>query len=223
MTESIEHASDCAVHNEPAMPAGACDCRTMTTTEQRERVVAAAKKATPGDWVIRPEPPNEGQHRRLISANIKADGSPNDGETLNGGIYVVETKGRDALANALFVSAANPAFVLSLVADLEEAEAESRRRGVKIIEMVEHAGAHLCRAEAAEQALSAQQQENERLREAAQDVINQRFSTYRGRGGREIGVQDDNGEKVWLVPHDPLYALEAALQAPHSQGGEGNG
>lgn len=24
--ESCEHASDCAVHNEPALPAGPCDC-----------------------------------------------------------------------------------------------------------------------------------------------------------------------------------------------------
>lgn len=154
----------------------------MTTTEQRERVVAAAKKATPGDWVIRPEPPNEGQHRRLISANIKADGSPNDGETLNGGIYVVETKGRDAIANALFVSAANPAFVLSLVADLEEAEADRDHwKGLADEHALFDAETDLAfkdldaQIETQTAALSTLQQENERLREVdiqRVDVIN---------------------------------------------------
>lgn len=50
------------------------------------------------------------------------------------------------------------------------------------------------------------------LQAAASDVLAQRFSTYRAGNGRQVGVQDDSGEKVWLVPHEPLDALEAALK-----------
>lgn len=52
------------------------------------------------------------------------------------------------------------------------------------------------------------------LHRAARDLIDQRFSTYRAGNGRDVGVQDENGEKVWLVPHDPMYALEALLDGP---------
>src|SRR5690242_8408194 len=33
-TDECEHASDCAVHNEPAEPAGECDCRASMTPAQ---------------------------------------------------------------------------------------------------------------------------------------------------------------------------------------------
>ena len=71
-------------------------------TDRYDELRAAAEAATDGDWNIRPEPPNEGQHRRLIGANIKPDGSSKHRKTLNGGVYVIETKGRDAIPNAKF-------------------------------------------------------------------------------------------------------------------------
>lgn len=45
---TITHASDCAVHNEPAMPAGPCDCGAlpMTPTEGLARECEAAAKET---------------------------------------------------------------------------------------------------------------------------------------------------------------------------------
>lgn len=37
-TEECEHASDCAIHNEPAEPAGECNCRlSMTPAQLRAR------------------------------------------------------------------------------------------------------------------------------------------------------------------------------------------
>lgn len=50
------------------------------------------------------------------------------------------------------------------------------------------------------------------VREAAQGVIDNKFSTYKARNGREVGIQGDDGEKVWLVHSDYIHALEAALQ-----------
>lgn len=35
----MEHASDCAVHNEPALPAGPCDCRPIPQPHFRPRQV----------------------------------------------------------------------------------------------------------------------------------------------------------------------------------------
>lgn len=61
-----------------------------------------------------------------------------------------------------------------------------------------------------------------RLRAAARAVIDMRFSTYRARNGREISIEGDDGEKVWLVPSDAITHLEAALRpaapAPSDQG-----
>lgn len=87
----------------------------MITPEQLKELRALAEKATPGTWVIRPELPNEGQHRRLIGAYMKVDGPPMNRETLNGGVYVVETKGRDAIPNAKLIAAANPSTILALL------------------------------------------------------------------------------------------------------------
>jgi len=52
-----------------------------------------------------------------------------------------------------------------------------------------------------------------RLIEAARCVVEQRFSTYRARNGREVGIQGDDGEKVWLVHSEPMFELESAYGA----------
>ena len=52
------------------------------------------------------------------------------------------------------------------------------------------------------------------LREAAQAVIDGKFSTYKARNGRDVGIQGDDGEKVWLVHSDEIFALETALSHP---------
>ena len=45
------HKSDCAVHNEPAMKAGPCDCGVMTLTdEQLAAIETRLEAATPGPW-----------------------------------------------------------------------------------------------------------------------------------------------------------------------------
>ena len=49
------------------------------------------------------------------------------------------------------------------------------------------------------------------LIEAAQAILNRMSSTYKARNGREVGVQGDDGEKVWLVHSDEITALEGAL------------
>ncbi len=51
----------------------------------------------------------------------------------------------------------------------------------------------------------------EGLLEAAKAVRDERFSTYRAKNGREVGIEDDNGEMVWLVDHETMHALDAAL------------
>jgi hypothetical protein len=51
----------------------------------------------------------------------------------------------------------------------------------------------------------------EALREAAQSVLDMMFSTYKARNGREVGVQGDDGEKVWLVHSDQIEDLRRAL------------
>lgn len=46
----VEHASDCAVHNEPAYPAGPCDCERQLTRDDEqmfaEALIASSKQAT---------------------------------------------------------------------------------------------------------------------------------------------------------------------------------
>jgi hypothetical protein len=49
------------------------------------------------------------------------------------------------------------------------------------------------------------------MREAAQEILDQRMSSYSGRGGRCLSVQDESGEMCWIVPHEPVAALERAL------------
>lgn len=72
-----------------------------------------AKAATSGEWTERED---ENEHYKLLSANCYADGSSKPGDTLNGGIFVVETKGPDCKANAAFIAAARPAAVQALIA-----------------------------------------------------------------------------------------------------------
>lgn len=52
-----------------------------------------------------------------------------------------------------------------------------------------------------------------RLIEAVRCVLEQRFSTYRARNGREVGIQGDDGEKVWLVHSETMWELESAYGA----------
>jgi hypothetical protein len=54
--------------------------------------------------------------------------------------------------------------------------------------------------------------------EAVQEIIDQVYSTYKARNGREVGIEDDNGEKVWLLPDDAYQALRALSSL--TQGGE---
>jgi hypothetical protein len=49
------------------------------------------------------------------------------------------------------------------------------------------------------------------LQAAARDVIASRTDTYRAGNGRRVGIQDDSGEKCWIVPFDEMAALEALL------------
>lgn len=51
------------------------------------------------------------------------------------------------------------------------------------------------------------------LASAARAVIYQRFSTYKARNGREVGIQDSSGEMCWIVPFDAIAGLERALSA----------
>jgi hypothetical protein len=48
---------------------------------------------------------------------------------------------------------------------------------------------------------------------AAKAVIETRKSTFRARNGRDIGIQDEHGEKMWIVPFDAMAELEAATEA----------
>lgn len=55
--------------------------------------------------------------------------------------------------------------------------------------------------------LDAQTEPN--LRGSARDILDQVFSTYKARNGRDVGIEDDNGEKVWLLPDDAYQSLRA--------------
>ncbi len=66
-------------------------------------------------------------------------------------------------------------------------------------------------ARAALAAIPSQAGEVERLRAAATELLAAKFSTYRARNGREVGVEADDGEKCWIVHIDQIAALEAAL------------
>lgn len=47
--------------------------------------------------------------------------------------------------------------------------------------------------------------------EAAEDIVASRSDAYKARNGRDVGIQDESGEKMWIVPFDEMLALEAAI------------
>lgn len=59
----------------------------------------------------------------------------------------------------------------------------------------------------------------EPVREAAQALIASRSSTYKARNGRVMGIEDDSGEMMWIVPFDEMNALDEALAKPVSEAG----
>jgi hypothetical protein len=67
---------------------------------------------------------------------------------------------------------------------------------------------------------TAQVDEPERLRKAAQALLDGLTSTYTARNGREVGIQGDDGEKCYIVHSDLVFDLRAALSAPDE--GEGH-
>lgn len=48
--------------------------------------------------------------------------------------------------------------------------------------------------------------------EAARRLLDQKFSTYKASNGREVGVEGEDGEKVWLVHSNEIFDLETALK-----------
>lgn len=46
---------------------------------------------------------------------------------------------------------------------------------------------------------------------AARAIVERKSSSYKGEGGRQIGIEADDGEMVWLVHSDEMTALELAL------------
>ncbi|MEZ2220715.1 hypothetical protein [Rhizobium sp. RCC_161_2] len=55
---------------------------------------------------------------------------------------------------------------------------------------------------------------SERIIEAAKDVVSSKVSNFKARNGKMVGIQDDAGEKMWIVPFDEMFELESALSAP---------
>jgi|GEM_PF-6563020 len=53
--------------------------------------------------------------------------------------------------------------------------------------------------------------DNGSLVAAARDLIASRSDTYRAGNNRQVGIQDESGEKMWIVPFDEMVALEVAL------------
>ena len=44
------------------------------------------------------------------------------------------------------------------------------------------------------------------------EVVDRSFFTYTAKNGKQVSVEDDNGEKVWLVPSDAIHELEACAR-----------
>jgi hypothetical protein len=57
------------------------------------------------------------------------------------------------------------------------------------------------------------QQTAEPVIEAARELIASRLDTFRAGNNRRVGIQDQSGEKMWIVPFDEMAALERALEA----------
>ncbi|NGP19321.1 hypothetical protein [Devosia aurantiaca] len=49
------------------------------------------------------------------------------------------------------------------------------------------------------------------LLEAAEHIVASRSDTYKARNGRDMGIQDESGEKMWIVPFEEMLALEAVI------------
>jgi len=47
---------------------------------------------------------------------------------------------------------------------------------------------------------------------AAKDLIEAKTATYRARNGRDVGIEDESGEKMWIVPSDLMSLLEGAIE-----------
>ena len=51
------------------------------------------------------------------------------------------------------------------------------------------------------------------LVEAAQEVVDQAFRTYRARNGKDCYIEDDSGERCVIIPHESYHRLRTALAA----------
>ena len=51
------------------------------------------------------------------------------------------------------------------------------------------------------------------LFDAARALLESRSSTFKARNGRDCGIQDEHGEKMWIVPFEEMLALEDAVEA----------
>lgn len=104
---------------------------------------------------------------------------------------------------------AHESRALSLSLENEKLKADHHRRGVKIVEMAEHAGAHLCRAEAAERQVALRDFllaiATASLKTAFDDLDRQQFAAEAlsiGRGGEDQGVstETERGDGALPVP-----------------------
>lgn len=96
---------------------------------------------------------------------------------------------------------------------------EKARRLVKINDKIKARGEVSPIWEIAEMsALLSVAAERDAMAEAIREVLANKTATFKARNGREVGIQDDNGEKCWIVPHEPMGALEAALSTAPRDG-----
>ncbi len=68
----IEHASDCAVHNEPALPVGPCNCGAVAFVRYRRSQIAE----------LRPYIEGESMERISVSVADEGAGSPKAGDMI---------------------------------------------------------------------------------------------------------------------------------------------
>ena len=47
---------------------------------------------------------------------------------------------------------------------------------------------------------------------AARRIIEDKTDTYKARNGKVMGIQDDSGEKCYIVGHESIGELEEALK-----------
>lgn len=55
-----------------------------------------------------------------------------------------------------------------------------------------------------------------KLAEAAVALVAAKQSTFKAKNGRDVGIEDDSGEKMWIVPFDEMFALEELLKEAKS-------